>query len=277
MATRRTRGFTLVEVMIAMVIMAILASMAWRGVDALVRVRQGSQQISDRTLRLSTGMQQFEYDLAQLVDTNALNSLQFDGNSLRLTRRHPQGVQLVMWTREDNKWQRWASAPSTHVSDLQEAWLRSQQWGAIAAEATPIADDVSQFQVYCYRENGWSNCQSSNNVTTVPAPSAATPPATPGSGTPGNPSSPASPNAPGAPGAPGTPKTGTTVTQDDTNDESNNGNGNGANNGQNLGTAKVRSIAVAPTGLRVVLTLPGGDITREQVLPPTGARAQGAM
>ena len=32
----RRRGFSLLEVMIALVIMAVLAGMAWRGVDALV-------------------------------------------------------------------------------------------------------------------------------------------------------------------------------------------------------------------------------------------------
>jgi general secretion pathway protein J len=235
--TPAAAGFTLVEVMIALVIMAILAGLAWRGVDALMRLRQGAQQTADATLRLSTGLSQFEYDISMMVDTTALSALSFDGNTLRLTRRHPQGVQLVVWTRQDNRWQRWASRPFTHVADLQEAWMRSQQWSSISQEAVAVVADVSQFQVYCYRGNGWSNCQSSNNTVT---------------------------QVTTAPVAPSSPASGILGAPVDTSADA------------ASGVPQARTLSVTPTGLRLVLTLPGGDITREHVLPPTGARAAGA-
>ena len=37
---RRARGFTLVEVLVALAIMALLATMAWQGVDAMARTRE---------------------------------------------------------------------------------------------------------------------------------------------------------------------------------------------------------------------------------------------
>jgi general secretion pathway protein J len=251
----RPGGFTLVEVMIALVIMAVLAGMAWRGVDGLMRLKDSAAATNDRTLRLTTGMSQFEYDLSMLVDTNALASLAFDGNNLRLTRRHPDGVQLVMWTRQAGQWQRWASAPVTHVADLQEAWLRSQQWSAIQPEAVAIVPDVTQFQVYLYRGNGWSNAQSSNDVTTVPAVPVA-PPALPSSSS----SSPTL--APPAGGGPQPVKSGDAAAAGDP---------------QQQQQQRARQLTVAPTGIRIVLTLPAGDITREQMLPPAGARAAGAQ
>ena len=170
-------GFTLVEVLVALFIMAILSAMAFRGIDAISRARAGAQGATDRTLKLNSGMSQFEYDLSQMVDTQVVQPMEFSGNTLRMTRRSPAGIVLVVWTLQDGRWQRWASAPVVHIADLQDAWMRTQQWSAIADGATAILDNVTAFQVYCYR-NGWSNCQSSGNVQVQQgAPNAPQPPA----------------------------------------------------------------------------------------------------
>ena len=96
---RRRRGFTLIEVLVAMTIMAILAVMAWQGVDGIMRTRNASQARLDQTLRLGTVIAQWERDLAALQETSALPSaLAFDGASLRLTRRAERGMQLVVWS-----------------------------------------------------------------------------------------------------------------------------------------------------------------------------------
>ena len=63
-AHRRPNGFTLVEVMVALTIMAILAALAFRGIDALVHAKDSALSATDRTLKLNTGMSQFEYDMS---------------------------------------------------------------------------------------------------------------------------------------------------------------------------------------------------------------------
>ena len=115
-APRRARGFTLVEVLVALFIMAILSAMAFRGIDAISRARDGAQGATDRTLKLNSGMSQFEYDIAQMVDTQVLQPMEFTGNTLRITRRTPAGIQLVIWTLQDKRWQRWASPPVVHIA-----------------------------------------------------------------------------------------------------------------------------------------------------------------
>ena len=64
MTTRRSRprmaGFTLVEVLVAMVVMAIMAGMAWQGVDGIVRARDSSQARLEQTLRLNSVIGQWE-------------------------------------------------------------------------------------------------------------------------------------------------------------------------------------------------------------------------
>jgi len=159
---KRARGFTLVEVLVALFILAILTGMAFRGVDAIVRAKDRALAATDHTLKLNTGMSQFEYDASQIVNTQIVDPIGFDGATLRLTRRAPDGLQLVLWTLQGHRWQRWASAPLTRVSQLQEAWLRSQQWDSIAGNAITVMDDVSTFQVYTYcTGDGWGNVQSS--------------------------------------------------------------------------------------------------------------------
>ena len=39
-APTRARGFTLVEVLVALLVMAIMAVMAWQGVDGIARARE---------------------------------------------------------------------------------------------------------------------------------------------------------------------------------------------------------------------------------------------
>jgi general secretion pathway protein J len=159
----RPTGFTLVEVLVAMTIMAVLAMMAWQGIDGLVRAREGAERAGETALRLGTVLAQWEQDLSQLQQSNAAPGLKFDGASLRLTRRVPQGIQVVVWTLQERRWYRWAAPPVTRIQDLQEWWIRSQQWTAIRGDALPMLDDVQSQQIYFYRGNAWSNAQSTGD------------------------------------------------------------------------------------------------------------------
>jgi general secretion pathway protein J len=146
---RRAPGFTLIEVLVALFIMAIMAAMAFRGVDSLVHAKDAALASTDRTLKLNTGMAQFEYDVSQIVDSKVLPTvIMFDGATLRIARRAPEGIQLVLWTLQDKRWQRWAGPPVTKMSDLTDMWMRSQQWNAISGNAVTILPDVEDFQVY---------------------------------------------------------------------------------------------------------------------------------
>jgi len=80
-------GFTLIEVMVAMMIMAMLAVMAWQGVDGIVKARGFSQARLEQTLRLNTVIAQWEQDLAAIQETTAVPGLTFDGSTARMTRR----------------------------------------------------------------------------------------------------------------------------------------------------------------------------------------------
>ena len=169
------RGFTLVEVLVALFIMAVLAGLAWCGVDALVRTRDGSKAAAEAVLRQGTVLAQWEQDLNQVQDSAAVPALAFDGASLRLTRRAAGGLQYVVWTRQGNQLWRWASPPVTRVQALSDAWMRGQQWSAISSEALAMLDGVSDLQVYYFRsnDNTWSNAQSTGDAAESAAAAAA--------------------------------------------------------------------------------------------------------
>lgn len=160
------RGFTLVEVLVALFIMAVLAGLAWKGVDALVRTRDGSKAAAEAVLRQSTVLAQWEQDLNQIQDTVVVPALAFDGGALRLTRRVANGLQFVVWTRQGDQLWRWASPTVTRVNELNEAYTRGQQWTSISGEALAMLDGVSEMQVYYFRnnDNAWSNAQSTGDA-----------------------------------------------------------------------------------------------------------------
>ena len=163
------RGFTLIEVLVAVVIMAIMSLMAWQGVDGIARARESNQARLEQTLRLETVISQWEQDLASLQQTTAAPTLTCDGQTVRLTRRTEGGMQVVAWAlRPDSvgnaMWQRWAGPPVTTTTALQELWLRTQQFQGNETGQLKALTGLDQWQVYFFQGNAWANCQSSGDV-----------------------------------------------------------------------------------------------------------------
>ena len=163
----RSSGFTLIEVLVAMVVMAIMSLMAWQGVDGIVRTRETNQVRLEQTLRLETVIAQWEQDLASLQETSAVPALSCDGQSVRLTRRTDNGMQVVVWSlRPDshgNVWQRWAGPAVTTTNGLQETWLRTQQFQGSETGQLRALTGLDSWQVYFF-QGAWANCQSTGNA-----------------------------------------------------------------------------------------------------------------
>jgi general secretion pathway protein J len=172
-------GFTLVEVLVALVVMSVMALMAWQGVDGIVRTRDASQQRLDQTLRMGTVISQWEQDLASIQDTPSVPALTCDGASVRITRRTEGGVQVVDWSlhpaTNGSVWTRWAGPAVTTSGALQESWMRTQQFQGGEPGQLNALTGISQWQVYFFQGNAWANCQSTGNQQVISFGASATP------------------------------------------------------------------------------------------------------
>jgi general secretion pathway protein J len=175
---RHERGFTLVEVLVALMVMALMAAMAWQGVDGVVRSRNDSQARLEQTLRLNTVVAQWEQDLSLIQETSAAPGLQFDGVSLRMTRSATGGMQVVVWslrpssliggsagnpTLKAEVLQRWAGPVVTSKNELQEQWFRGLQFLGTEPGQLSTMSGLSTWQIYFYQGNAWANAQSTGN------------------------------------------------------------------------------------------------------------------
>lgn len=190
-----TRGFTLIEVMVAISVMALMSLMAWRGLDGMLRSQSSLQSRSDEIRSLQAGLAQWQTDLDQLAELSGTPSWDWNGQVLRLTRRTadaplpnnsastttatspvPASVRVVAWTwRSDpgrpggGDWQRWQSPPLSQRQDWQSAWALAAQWGQTANDSTRAGQiqihPLSGWQLFVHRGGSWTNPLSSDAVT----------------------------------------------------------------------------------------------------------------
>jgi len=157
-------GFTLVEVLVALVLMSILAGLSWQAVDGMVRTRDAVQAQSSRLVVMGTALAQWEQDLQALLTEGPLPAIHFDGARLRLTRRVPEGVQLVVWSLRQGVWQRWAAAPTTLETQLALSWAQVPLMQGREPGHITLAEGVTGWQLYFFRGNAWANAQSSADL-----------------------------------------------------------------------------------------------------------------
>ena len=148
----------------ALSVMAVIAGIAWQGLDAMARSRETAQSTAQATLRTGTALAQWEHDLWAVLPTGVVPTIRFEGAQLRLTRQAPGGgAQVVVWSLREGAWWRWASPEVTRTGELQEIWLRSQQLVGQEPGTLKVLDGVSGLQLYFHRDNAWTNAQSTGD------------------------------------------------------------------------------------------------------------------
>lgn len=193
----RSGGFTLVELLVALSILAMLTLLSWRGLDGMSRIQDQLRLRSDELLTLQTGLAQWGADLDALALVPPMRrtqdqppvSLDWNGQVLRLTRfsaaPSSSGLRVVAWTRRDlagtGQWLRWQSSVLRTQGELRVAWQQAAVWAQSPGEEQKRNEvaiaPLTQWQIFYFREDAWSHPLSSDSktVSTNPgAPSATT-------------------------------------------------------------------------------------------------------
>ncbi len=196
MTARRARpmaaGFTLVELLVAITVMALLALVSWRGLEGMSRATAQNRQRADAVLALQATLAQWSADLDAIAVLAQTRPIDWDGRALRLTRRGGDaaqpGVVVVAWTLRPDaagpRWHRWQSAPFTTRGDWQQAWAQAAAW-AQDGGAPPGGSDVAlvpleSWQLHYFNANAqqWSPAGPSPSAPPGTATAAAATPST---------------------------------------------------------------------------------------------------
>jgi len=165
---RANKGFTLVEMLVAMMVLAVLGLMSWRGIDGMVRAQEDNQARSAGLIALQNGLAQWGTDLDS-IQLGTRHSVAWNGSVLRLTRTTSEGgvagLRVVAWglrdTMEGPQWTRWQSAVFNTTEQLDQAWAAADRWGQgqndDSAGSATVVVPVSEWTLLNYQGSAWKD------------------------------------------------------------------------------------------------------------------------
>ena len=175
---KNARGFTLVELLVAITVLAIVAVMGWRGLDGIVRSREQLTQNMEQTRGIQLTFAQLQSDLEQIADKQLLRQRQnllADNSRLVfirtvLTENAPSQLQVVSYQILDGVLSRRESAQTRDLVQLDALW-QAATGDTRAGVNVALQGGVAGMEVRVWEAGGWKLPQnSSTSFAGVPAP-----------------------------------------------------------------------------------------------------------
>ena len=159
------KGFTLVELLIALLVMSILAGMSWRGVDLLARSAEDTKNKSEQLESISRVIERWTQDMDDTAGSrimggvrhqNNLPAMKSEGYLLLLGKSIPSGGwEIVAWASKPNDQSvrtlsRWSSGHLEYRSQRDKAIERAMLWAAGGGKGSGEDFDfmpISSFEV----------------------------------------------------------------------------------------------------------------------------------
>jgi len=176
--TRAVRGFTLIEVMIAITIMGVLALICWRALDSVANSNQRLRQADAETTTALRVLQQFQRDIEMRADDALMNGAVRPADQPQrllppslVSERHPDGSFALEITRSVGSdglhWQRvrWWRQGSTLWRASGAATDRYPLPAPDLSKGIAVAREVQRFEVWAWQPGaGWAPLSSEGEV-----------------------------------------------------------------------------------------------------------------
>jgi general secretion pathway protein J len=178
---RKHSGLTLIEVLVALALWGLIATLTTQGLDVITRSQRQQSVTNDVHARLQTSLAQWQTDLNQMdLSVAQMTPLDWNGQVLRLLRftqaPHSGYRRVVAWGLRDGHWVRWQSPPLSRRAEWETAWQAALTWFSSDEGAQQAADtdwvSASGWRIFFFRNDSWSNALSSSGSATPTTPDA---------------------------------------------------------------------------------------------------------
>lgn len=161
------RGLTLVELLVAISVMAFVAVLGWRGLDSITRARVSLNEELEQTRGLQLAFAQLQTDCANVVNAAELEGrapVQMDTTRITLVRRvqaesQPGALQRVTYRLREGVLTREESPPVRDLARLDQA---AQAVPSPSISSVRLQSDVQAMTLRVWADDGrgWRNLNS---------------------------------------------------------------------------------------------------------------------
>jgi general secretion pathway protein J len=158
----RQAGLTLVELLVAIGILAIVAVLGWRGLDGIVRARIALASDLEQTRGMQLAFAQLQSDCAHLVSVSRIPNrapLGVEGERLSMVRTvfadgQPSRLQVVTYRVRDGVLTRRESAATRDLNDLDAWWLAAAEDAGMSG-AVQLQTNVTSMVLRLWDGTAW--------------------------------------------------------------------------------------------------------------------------
>ena len=157
----RQSAFTLIEMLVAIALLALVAVLCWRGLDATIRTREDVVAHLARTRNLARYFSQLQFDTLNMATPQEIGGapLRILPNELVMVRHlgiggGPTRLQIVRYQLKNRQLIRSASAPLATLSEVKDATQHMDNFAGVVA-----LEDVRSMNLFVWMPPAWTDQQ----------------------------------------------------------------------------------------------------------------------